>query len=92
MERMRVHVVVEGKVQGVYYRTYAQAEGIKLGVSGWVRNRADGTVEAAVEGEPDKVNEMVAWFKIGSPISQVSRVLVAEEKPLGEKGAFNIRY
>ena len=92
MSVKRVHVVVEGKVQGVYFRTYTQAEAQNIGVGGWVRNRPDGNVEAAVEGENEKVDKMIEWFKTGSPMSQVSRVLVAEEKPLNETGLFNIRY
>jgi acylphosphatase len=92
MALKRVHVIVEGKVQGVYFRTYAQAEAQKIGVAGWVRNRPDGNVEAALEGESDKVDMMIEWCKTGSPMSQISRVLVAEEKPLNEKGTFNIRY
>jgi len=92
MALKRVHVVIEGKVQGVYFRTYTQAEAQEIGVAGWVRNRPDGNVEAAVEGECDKVDKMIEWCKAGSPMSEVSRVLVAEEEPLNEKGTFNIRY
>lgn len=88
----RVHVIVEGDVQGVYFRTYTEAEAHKVGVAGWVRNRPDGTVEAAIEGEADKVDQLVEWLKTGSPMSKVSRVLVAEENPIGETGRFNIRY
>lgn len=92
MTLKRVHVVIEGKVQGVYFRTYTQAEAQEIGVAGWVRNRPDGNVEAAVEGESEKVDKMIEWCKAGSPMSEVSRVLVAEEKPLNETGTFNIRY
>ena len=92
MAKKRVHVVVEGKVQGVYFRTYTQAEAQKLGLAGWVRNMSDGNVEAAIEGETDKVDQLLAWLQVGSPLAQVSRVLVAEEKVVGDTGVFNIRY
>lgn len=87
----RVQVIVYGKVQGIFFRAYAQAEGTKIGVKGWVRNRSDGTVEAAIEGEPEQVEQMVAWLKQGSPGAQVLKVEVKEERPVGE-AQFNIRY
>lgn len=92
MATKRVHVVVEGKVQGVYFRTYTQAEAQKLGLAGWVRNRPEGTVEMAAEGEGEKVEALLQWLKTGSPLSKVTRILLTEEKPLGETGIFNIRY
>ncbi len=87
----RVHAIVYGKVQGIYFRAYAQAEGTKIGVKGWVKNRSDGTVEAAIEGEPEQVEQMVAWLKQGSPGAQVMKVETKEERPVGEP-QFNIRY
>jgi len=91
MAEQRLHIVVYGKVQGVYFRSYTQAEGNRLGVKGWVKNRADGAVEVVVEGEPDKVAQMLAWLKEGSPGSQVQKVESREERPVGEP-QFNIRY
>jgi len=87
----RVHAVIYGKVQGIYFRAYAQAEGTKIGVKGWVKNRADGAVEAVVEGEEAQVDQMVEWLKNGSPGSQVLKVETKEERPVGEI-QFNIRY
>jgi acylphosphatase len=91
MAVQRIHAIVYGKVQGVYFRAYTQAEGNRLGLKGWVKNRADGAVEVVVEGEPEKVAEMLAWLKQGSPGSQVARVETKEERPVGEP-QFNIRY
>jgi len=91
MAVQRIHVVIFGKVQGIYFRAYAQAEGNRLGVKGWVKNRADGAVEVAVEGESEKVEQMLAWLKQGSPGSQIAKVEVKEERPMGET-QFNIRY
>ena len=87
----RVHAVIYGKVQGIYFRAYAQAEGTKIGVKGWVRNRTDGTVEAVVEGEEAQVEQMVEWLKKGSPGAQILKVETKEERPVGE-AQFNIRY
>jgi acylphosphatase len=90
-DEKRIHVVIYGKVQGIYFRAYTQAEGNRLGVKGWVKNRSDGAVEVAVEGESEKVDQMLAWLKVGSPGAQIAKVEVREERPVGET-QFNIRY
>ena len=92
MARKRVVTRVTGLVQGVYFRDYAQKEARTLGLSGWVRNRPDGTVETVLEGEAQKVEQMIAWLHIGSPQAEVKEVQVTEEQPLGDKTAFAIRY
>ncbi|MBU0480168.1 MAG: acylphosphatase [Proteobacteria bacterium] len=95
MAKKRVHVVVHGKVQGVYFRMYAQAEGQKLGLGGWVKNRPDGvSIETAIEGDEEKVNQMLHWLEHeGSPGSEVTKIEIREERPFGETpGGYNIRY
>ena len=92
MAKKRVVTRVTGLVQGVYFRDYAQKEARTLGLSGWVRNRPDGTVETVLEGEAQKVEQMIAWLHIGSPQAEVKEVQVTEEQPLGDKTAFAIRY
>ncbi|OGQ97512.1 MAG: acylphosphatase [Deltaproteobacteria bacterium RIFOXYD12_FULL_57_12] len=92
MSQKRVHVVVEGRVQGVYFRAYTQEEAIRLGLSGWVRNRPDGSVEAVAEGDAEAVARLLDWFWQGSPLSLVSRVRVNEEAPIGETKGFEIHY
>ncbi|MHB1185292.1 MAG: acylphosphatase [Desulfobulbia bacterium] len=92
MARKRVVARVEGMVQGVYFRDYAQKEARSLDLSGWVRNRPDGTVEVVLEGEAEKVERMLAWLHTGSPQAEVKEVQVTEEQPLGDKTAFAIRY
>ncbi|MCW3481257.1 acylphosphatase [Neisseriaceae bacterium JH1-16] len=69
-----LHLIIHGKVQGVYYRDSAVAIARELGVKGWVRNRSDGTVEAVVCGDGDAVDAFVAWAHQGSPASRVERV------------------
>jgi len=91
MQIRRVYAKVHGRVQGVFFREYTRRQGEALGLNGWVRNLADGTVEAVVEGEADRVATMVAWLHTGSPQSSVASVDTKEEEPRGEKG-FTIRH
>jgi acylphosphatase len=91
-ETKRIHVIVEGRVQGVFFRAYTKDEAVRLGLSGWVRNRSDGTVEALVEGEKNAVRKMVQWFHHGSPHSNVEKVHVTEEDPVGDSSTFEIHY
>ena len=79
------HIVVHGRVQGVFYRASAEEAAGRLGVGGWVRNRDDGTVEMVVEGEDDAVEQMVAWAREGSSQAQVSRVDVTDTEPQGHR-------
>ena len=76
-------MVVHGEVQGVFYRDTCRREARRLGVTGFVRNTDDGTVEAVFEGDPDAVSTMVDWAHAGPIRAQVSRVDVAEEEPEG---------
>ncbi len=88
----RVHVFISGKVQGVWFRAYTEAEAKKLGVKGWVRNLPDGRVEAVFEGEDSAVDKIVAWCHKGSPYAKVEDVEVIEEPYKGEFADFKIRY
>ncbi len=65
VENVRARALITGRVQGVAYRYETQWAAERLGVSGWVRNRADGSVEAVFEGERPKVEEMLAWCREG---------------------------
>lgn len=73
-ERRQYHVVVSGRVQGVWYRESMRQEALRLGVDGWVRNRADGTVEAVVCGPAAQVEALLAWSRSGPPLARVSDV------------------
>ena len=88
----RLHLVLHGKIQGVYFRDYAKAEALKLEVAGWIQNMSDGTVEAVIEGEDEQVSLMLDWLEVGSPGSEVEKIVAREERPYGETGAFNIRF
>lgn len=74
---------VSGRVQGVGYRVSLQHEARKRGVSGWVRNRRDGTVEAVLQGSPEAVDAVIAWARHGPPGARVTDVLdsAAGEEP-----------
>lgn len=71
-------LVVVGRVQGVGYRYSMMAQASRAGVTGWVRNRRDGTVEAMLAGPADKVGEVIAWAQQGPPGSQVAGVKVQD--------------
>jgi acylphosphatase len=88
----RVHVIVEGRVQGVFFRAYTRDEAVKLGLSGWVRNRTDGSVEVLIEGEKIAVEKMEQWLHEGSPHSLVKTIHTTEEPPTGITTAFEIHY
>ena len=81
---IRRRVVVRGHVQGVFFRDTCRREARSRGVSGWVRNAADGSVEAAFEGEPAAVEAMLDWSHRGPQGAEVTRVDVIEEPPQGE--------
>jgi len=80
---VRRRVEVRGHVQGVFYRDSCRREAAARGVAGWVRNRADGAVEAVFEGAPGAVNALVAWAHHGPPHAQVEDVTVHDEAPEG---------
>ncbi len=80
---IRRRVLVHGRVQGVWFRGATQAEARALGVAGWVRNRADGSVEAVFEGEPEAVAQLLAFCRRGPRAARVDRVEEFPEPPEG---------
>ncbi len=72
------HLVISGRVQGVGFRFYAERKARELGLSGWVRNRRDGTVEAVIQGEPGAIEAMTSWARRGPPSAQVTDVRISE--------------
>lgn len=92
MDRLRAHVIIQGLVQGVYFRASTRDEAARLGVTGWVRNLSDGSVEAVFEGEKKKVEEIVGWCHKGPPGARVTKVDISWEPYKGEFARFEIRY
>ena len=86
MDVVRRRVVVGGRVQGVWFRESARRRAEELGVTGWVRNNVDGTVEAEVEEAADDVAVLVSWLGLGPPQARVESVDVEERAPRGEPG------
>lgn len=89
---VRVHVIVDGRVQGVFFRYATSEEAGKLGVKGWVRNKRDGTVEGIFEGEETAVNKLIEWCHQGPPYAVVRSVDLDWEEYQGEFENFGIRY
>ena len=77
MPRKTLRLVIHGRVQGVFFRDSMKSEAQNLNVAGWVKNRNDGTVEAAVQGEPAAVDAIVRWAHRGPQHAQVERVDIA---------------
>jgi acylphosphatase len=87
---VRRRVVVHGRVQGVWFRDSTRAAAQENGVSGWVSNRPDGTVDVVLEGTADAVERVIAFCRTGPPQARVDGVAVAEEQPEGLTG-FEVR-
>jgi acylphosphatase len=85
-DRVRRRVVVRGRVQGVWFRGATESRARSLGLAGWVRNRADGSVEAVFEGESAAVDAALDFCRCGPPAARVERVDVADEPPEGLAG------
>lgn len=91
-EKVRAHVIIHGKVQGVFFRYETQRAARQRDVAGWVRNRSDGTVEAVLEGIEENVQETLKWCQQGPPQARVDKLDV-DWLPSEEKySRFEIRY
>jgi acylphosphatase len=87
---VRKRVLVSGSVQGVWFRESCREQATAAGVTGWVRNRADGRVEAVLEGVEPAVDRVVRWCHDGPRRARVEAVEVTSEVPVGESG-FRVR-
>ena len=89
-ELTRARVRVRGRVQAVFFRAELHERARSLGVAGWVRNAADGSVEAVLEGSRERVESLVRWCERGPRMAAVDDVEVVWEEPRGE-GGFAVR-
>lgn len=90
--KVRAHVFVSGRVQGVFFRSETRYEANRRNVAGWVRNTSDGRVEAVVEGEKEDVEKVIDFCRRGPPGARVTKVDVQWEGYTGEFRDFKIRY
>ena len=89
-DRHAVRIHITGRVQGVNFRGWTRAEAARLGLDGWVRNEADGSVTALLAGQHAKVEEMIARLHEGPPAARVAKVVVKEAGPEGVATGFSI--
>ena len=91
-KKARAHVIIKGRVQGVFFRVNTARAANRLGVFGWVKNRWDGNVEAVFEGEEDRVNAILEWCDTGDAPAKVLGVDLEWEEFTGAYNSFDITY
>ncbi len=89
-EAVRRRILVEGRVQGVFFRDTCRDEATAAGVAGWVRNLPDGRVEVVAEGDPAAVDRLESWCREGPSHADIAGVEVTEAEPEGLSG-FDVR-
>lgn len=87
----RVRLIVRGRVQGVYFRAWARTRAHQLGLSGWVRNCPDSSVEIIAEGEKVRLEQLIVWCYDGPPGAVVTDLDVEWQEASGEFTGFVIR-
>lgn len=92
MNKARAHVIVTGMVQGVFFRSYTKEMARELDLTGWVKNRWDGSVEVVLEGDKNAIDKINDWFYKGPPSARVENVEVEWEEPTGEFDTFYVNY
>ncbi len=88
----QVKVIVTGRVQGVFYRDHTRQAANETGVTGYVKNLPDGSVEAVFQGDQEKIDRMIEWCRRGSPSSVVTNVKVIPDPGLPDFSSFKISY
>ena len=91
MVNVRKHVLIKGRVQGVWYRGTTQEQAQLNNVTGWARNTMDGHVEAVFEGDEADVSRLIQWCHEGPPLAHVTAVEVTDAAYTGEFPSFSIR-
>ena len=90
MNNIRIHLVVEGRVQGVWYRDSTRRKAHELGLTGWVKNMRDGNVEIVIEGAEESIAELKKWCYDGPPNAVVTGIKETIEEFKGEFSSFDI--
>ena len=91
-QKVRARVSIAGRVQGVFFRMATRNEAERHGLSGWARNKSDGTVEAVFEGDKAAVETLLEWCRVGPPHARVQGVDVQWEAPEDKLDHFEIRF
>jgi len=92
MEKAKALVFIDGRVQGVFYRSFTRELAYNLGLNGWVRNLRDGRVEALFEGDKKLIERAIKECYIGPPGARVSNIDVKWEEYKGDEKGFSVRY
>lgn len=90
--KTRAHAIISGRVQGVWFRMETKQAAESYGVTGWVRNRRDGTVEAVFEGTEADVKSALEWCRQGPPLAKVTKIDVTWQSYSGEFEGFDVTY
>ena len=90
MDNIRVRIIIQGRVQGVWFRDSTRREAMGLGVNGWVKNRRDGSVEVLAEGPEERVTQLVTWCHHGPSYARVTDVHQSKEAWQGNFDSFDI--
>ena len=91
-KKIRVHLFISGRVQGVFFRENTRRKAEKLEINGWVKNLDDGRVEVILESDEEKVKKMIKWTKRGPIFAKVNKVEIEEEEYKNEFKDFKIKY
>ena len=89
---VRAQVYVTGRVQGVFFRAFTRERALALGLTGWVKNLPDGSVEIVCEGEDSSVASLLKWCRKGPPAAHVTDIEAAYAEPTGEFDSFVVEY
>ncbi|HBG91931.1 MAG: acylphosphatase [Nitrospirae bacterium GWF2_44_13] len=92
MANARAHLLISGRVQGVFYRSFTEDVAQLLGLKGWVKNRSDGNVEAVFEGKKEDIEKAIKSCYKGPPAAKVNNIDVKWEIFKGEFDTFSVRY
>lgn len=91
-DKIRIHAIIKGRVQGVFFRQETKRTAEACNVTGWVKNLPDGTVEAVLEGNRDDVEKVVRWCHQGPPAATVTEVNISQFPYTGEFDGFVVRF
>ncbi|MBN1502333.1 acylphosphatase [Candidatus Woesearchaeota archaeon] len=89
--RRRVHIIVSGTVQGVFYRSETKEKATELGLVGWVRNASKGNVEIIAEGPEENLKQLIQWCRHGPPNAEVDDIDIEWFGPVNDFSSFKIR-